>query len=994
MTGGGTLDIDGNTTFTGTVAASAADIASGQMLTLQGDANITTIDGSGSLALESNFTTTGAIGGNATLDTITLADGKQLTINHDVNASTLSLAGSGSIALVASDATLNTNITGTGKLQVSANAQMGVGKTIHVGTLEIQSDGNLTTGGDVNASNGIQLTGVLTTGAEGTITGAISAGSGTLAIQHNTTMDGDIGSNASALENLNVDDDRQFSTNSNIYADTIALNESGTLQMTGSNKIVDGNVTGNGTLDIDGSTTFTGIVSAGSADIADGQTLTLEGNSSITMIDGPGSLALEENFTTTGVIGGDTALNTITLADSKQLTAQHNVTAATFTLGTGSIFQIANDDLSIIGTIDGNGTLDIDGNFSTTSAIGANTALHAITLAGNKQFTVNHNINAGSIFMEDSGAVLVLNQNDLPIDSTIDGNGTLRIQGNFSTKETIGKNTALDSILVENQKKLTVNHAISANQLSIGEDASLEISGTDQVLTLNQFDLNRGSELRMLNSLTIHGAPNITLGENTALLIDVSDLNLNNDHDALEAITAENSTVTLSGTSRVSTLGSIDPIKESEIDYLVVIDVGENGSITNDNTFQFDSDEFSSCQKSDDGKHHFCVFDKTPNYYVDDKKRNYYIVKRSNYIADIIVSGKNPALKALMESSVNNLENKKLFAKATTPSSGDSVAAGAIDVARSTGGQVATRMAAKRANGIQVAGLSAGEAFRKNMWGKTFYISNQQDGAIQEAGSYDAYLSTGQGLMMGTDRWLENGRTQLGGAVGYTHSNVDESGIYSTDVTTDSWQVSAYGTHEFDPFYVEGVIAYTLNQNDQQRESAGETLNANYNSHLYSLSGAIGKNYQFGNSKRHALNIEPKTGLYFSHLEIEPYAESGGDLALHVAQEAIDTLELNLSSNFASTVQTGSGAEALVELRLGTSRELLDRRTNSHAAFVYDPATAVSVTGMETPDDTIHLGIGAGYRFTNDLELRADYNHHRKQGYRSDHGSFTAKMKF
>jgi hypothetical protein len=328
-----------STAIVGNVTMGHAD----QSLTLSGTGGVMGTITGGRMIVANNYTTGGTINTGA----IAVSTGKNMTVQNNVTSSGITLTGTGQLTY--NSGTLTAPING-GRIFVAGNyTQNGIIGGTTAPAITVNTGGSMTMNNDVKTSILIVSEGGAFTyrdgtlvspwiGVAGTISGTQTIGSAELDSQMNIIT----GGTGSISNSINL---------GTYAASTIAH---------GSSNPIVGNVT------------------MGHAS----QSLTLSGTGGVTgNIDG-GSVIVEEDYATGGVIGANES-TAITVNDTKAMTVQNNVTSTGITLnGTA---QLIHSNGALNGPITG-GTLVV---------AGANMGVHDIPTNGSLIVNANASISRG-----------------------------------------------------------------------------------------------------------------------------------------------------------------------------------------------------------------------------------------------------------------------------------------------------------------------------------------------------------------------------------------------------------------------------------------------------------------------------------------------------------------------------------------------------------------------------------------------------------------------
>ena len=222
--------------------------------------------------------------------------------------------------------------------------------------------------------------------------------------------------------------------------------------------------------------------------------------------------------------------------------------------------------------------------------------------------------------------------------------------------------------------------------------------------------------------------------------------------------------------------------------------------------------------------------------------------------------------------------------------------------------------AARRLPVCRESGVASGdEVYRSGIWTKAFGGLATQDSRRGVAG----YKSTAYGATVGLDN-LVTDDVRVGGALSYSQSDVKGKGATKTDTSLQSYQVALYGSYEPGDYFVEGQLAYALNDVDTSRQikigSLKRTAKGDYKAHQYSADVGVGMPIDFANG----FTLTPRAGLFYSYTQSDSYTETGAQsLNRKVSPEDTQILEASLGTSFAYDHVLNSGSIFSSEFRSG-----------------------------------------------------------------------------
>ncbi|ASG25239.1 filamentous hemagglutinin N-terminal domain-containing protein [Nitrospirillum viridazoti] len=489
----GTSSLSGDVTTTGAQAYTGAvtlvndTTLTGTTVTLTNGANGTTTD-TQSLSVVGNLGTSGAFGSTTHLKNLSISGTASLT-GTTTTGGTQTYGGAvtlaGDTTLAGTTITLNSTVNGAHSLTITGDAVIAgtIGGTTALTSLS------------VSGASTLSAATITTTGTQ-TYTGAVTLARSTGATVLNTTnsnvlfsgtVDGN-GDVVSGSDGLTIN----AGTGNVTFSSTIgATTRAGSLQFYSAGATSFGGAIKAGSVYTDGVGTLA--LNTGSVDTtgsqAYGEALTLTADttlkgSNITLsgtVDGAHSLTITGNATVSGIIGGTTALSSLSVSGTGTLSK--NITTTGTQTYTGAVTLGANDILTgstvaFGGTVNGGRTLAITGNATFADTVGATNALTSLSVSGTS------GLNGGSI--RTTGGQTYTGAATLGADTTLTsaGNGTVAFGGtvdgahgltiaNGSTGNTtfggaVGGTAALSSLSVSGTSSLPGAITTTGNQTYTG----------------------------------------------------------------------------------------------------------------------------------------------------------------------------------------------------------------------------------------------------------------------------------------------------------------------------------------------------------------------------------------------------------------------------------------------------------------------------------------------------------------------------------------------
>jgi outer membrane autotransporter protein len=114
--------------------------------------------------------------------------------------------------------------------------------------------------------------------------------------------------------------------------------------------------------------------------------------------------------------------------------------------------------------------------------------------------------------------------------------------------------------------------------------------------------------------------------------------------------------------------------------------------------------------------------------------------------------------------------------------------------------------------------------------------------------------------------------------------------------------------------------------------------------------------------------------LSYSHLETDPYTETGTGTLLNVSDASLDALKGMIGARFAYSFTTSEGRSIVPEARILWSHEFMDDRSSHFVDPVGGPVVWTPVEGEKFSRDTLVLGAGLNASLSASTTLFVDYD--------------------
>lgn len=983
-----TINVDnGTSNFTNNVTAVTTNIGTGEgnfnknNTTGVTDTNIV-FTGAGTANLY-NGLTNGAIGDGtiafASHDaTVNVWDGETIagaiTTLTDSNTGTVNYRGDGAITSTVGatgmgikELNINTNNEQNTQAGVTANGD------IYAGIIHLQNNATLTladntdiTGTTTSETNVIPLTGstqVIAAALNG------STNTGTVRILGTSNITGVVGANDASIATIEAGATNELVTfNNMVYAKNLNYTGNGTVVLNGQTGVDAATAGMKGTIDFGTNGTSTGTLQIG-----DNVNLTTGANG-IQFVDAnSATMIFNGSSTVTGVVGGDTGTHS-TFAeiyageDGKTVTFTDNVHVMEGALNPETFYVSGTGTVNFQGNLYGDLVYNADGvvNVSHTKSILVDTLPLAVSTSTAHEGTLNYLGNT-------------------TLDTDIGESGTNLLAVNFNTEtnnvtQTINKNIYADTTTIGHTNEIgdTATHLVNVTGQYdyAGATSMYEWAGQTAAIISNvtgHDHIDFGGDLTIADTKSainfgkshVNVAGDLTTNDG-AMSFTVNTLDVTGADDAISS-SAGSALVTVAGTLNMSGAEKIHVNYVGSLanagSYTLVTAGTSSGvyeeneaGLVSDNSFSIDTtvtlennDLVASADRTGGSEY-------TANALYTEKSQTQGDLSNnaSKVLAGIAATGNQTGdmIEVIQKMEIDSFgygdtqQNLATQVKRLAPIANASLSQSAIGANTLTINTVSNRIADLRGDSVILpsagkTGISSGdESIQNGAWVKVIASTATQ----QKDGMYDGYKTRSGGLALGIDRKFGNDIT-AGLAFGYTRTNIDQQDFRSGDsADTDSYNVVAYASKDFEHAYVEGALSYAHHNTENSRATAvGRTAQADIDANQYT--GHLSAGYRF-NIQDHA-TITPFLALDYTHLTQDAYTETGAGA-------------INLSVDEMSTNRTTVGGG----LRIGTYIENGSATLRPEVKFA-----AYHISGGSDTDITAQY-VGGGEKFVtpgNDL---------------------------
>ena len=238
------------------------------------------------------------------------------------------------------------------------------------------------------------------------------------------------------------------------------------------------------------------------------------------------------------------------------------------------------------------------------------------------------------------------------------------------------------------------------------------------------------------------------------------------------------------------------------------------------------------------------------------------------------------------------------------------------------------------------------------LWFKGFgYFGDQ--GA---QGAYSGYDSKILGAMVGYDIPFSYD-TRVGLGLGYARSTIDGKSV-ANSTGFNSYQVTAYVTHEDGTWFANGNLSYAWNSYSGRRQIIFPGLDRT------ALAKYAGEDVtSFVTAGRHffmeGYTVTPLVSLQATHVSLNGYTETGaGDVNLKIESQSYGFLESGLGVDVARYFDMDDGSTILPKVHFKWLHDIVGQNFQNVSTFTATGSTSFITSGLSAAPDTLNVGTG------------------------------------
>lgn len=350
-------------------------------------------------------------------------------------------------------------------------------------------------------------------------------------------------------------------------------------------------------------------------------------------------------------------------------------------------------------------------------------------------------------------------------------------------------------------------------------------------------------------------------------------------------------------------------------------------------------------------------------------------------------------VNALANIDASTPEGQRQYAVALSSLDADTVEGGSLSaleadtVAAST---IDNRTAALRGY-YGISGAVAGDPLGINGFWVQGYDNETDQGVRDDVDGFDADT---YGVALGIDAPVGE-RIIVGAAFSYADTEVDMKNTSPNGLEIDSYRLAAYGSYNADTFYLDGQVAYALNDYESKRAI----------SPLLSATPLVAKGQHDGDQYNFRLRggypIATASGLYvtpvaemnYTYLKEDSYTETGaGNASLRISSDDVEVLVLAVGAKLAYPVTTANEVTWIPELSLTYAYDTIGDEVEVDSNFVGVTGAAFITNGASIEQEAFKAGLKLRAFGQGNFSFAASYDYVDKQHY--DSQSITATVRY
>jgi uncharacterized protein with beta-barrel porin domain len=271
---------------------------------------------------------------------------------------------------------------------------------------------------------------------------------------------------------------------------------------------------------------------------------------------------------------------------------------------------------------------------------------------------------------------------------------------------------------------------------------------------------------------------------------------------------------------------------------------------------------------------------------------------------------------------------------------------------------------------------------------------NETDQGIRDG--VDGFDADTYGVGIGADAPLGE-RVILGVAFSYADTDVNMKQESRNQMIIDSYRLSVYGSYNADDYYLDGQLAYAMNDYETERAI----------SPLLTVSPLIAKGKHDGDQYNMRIRggypiatesgwfVTPTAEVNYTFLSEDSYTERGaGNLGLQLAADDVEVLVLSVGVKMAYPITTKNEVTWIPEFSLNYAYDTIGDEVEVDSNFVGVTGAAFITNGANVEQEALKAGFKVRAFSQGNFSFSAGYDYVDKQDYDSQSLSATVRYDF